>query len=123
MVATQDIGRTGAGVMQQPWTGTRYIEVAGPRKYSALDVAQAFAAVLGHKVEVLAVPRETWVQTFVAHGMPEDRTAPRAEMLDGLNSGWIDFGVAGTERVTGVTELQSVLQTLVSRTESKAAHR
>jgi NAD(P)-dependent dehydrogenase (short-subunit alcohol dehydrogenase family) len=39
---------------------------------------------------------EKSIQTIVAEsglGMPEGRTAPRAEMVDGFNSGWIHFGV------------------------------
>lgn len=38
-------------------------------------------------------------------GMPEGRTGPRAEMVDGLKSGWIHFGVPRTEHVTGTTSL------------------
>jgi len=34
-------------------------------------------------------------------GMPERRTATRAEMVDGFNSGWIHFGVPGKEHVEG----------------------
>jgi NAD(P)H dehydrogenase (quinone) len=37
--------------------------------------------------------------------MPEGRTGPRAEMVDGLKSGWIHFGVPRTEHVTGTTSL------------------
>ena len=29
-------------------------------------------------------------------------------MLDGINSGWIHFGVPGTEPFTGTTELETV---------------
>ena len=121
MVATQDIGRTAADVLLQSWTGTRYIEVDGPRRYSPLDLAEAFSSVLGRKVEVIAAPHETWVKNFVAQGMPEARTAPRVEMLDSFNAGWIDFGVPGAESVTGTTELPTVLQKLVGRPESKTA--
>ena len=33
LVATADIGKAGADVLRQEWTGTRYIEVAGPEQY------------------------------------------------------------------------------------------
>jgi uncharacterized protein YbjT (DUF2867 family) len=122
LVATQDIGRSAADVLLQSWTGTRYIEVAGPQKYSPIDMAECFATVLGHHVEAIAVPHENWVKTFVAQGMPEARTAPRVEMLASFNSGWIDFGAPGAERVTGTTELQTVLEKLVGHPESKTAH-
>ena len=122
LVATQDIGSTAADILLQSWTGSRYIEVAGPRKYSPRELADIFAGIFGRKVETIVVPREKWQETFVAQGMPPDRTAPRIAMLDGFNSGWIDFGVPGTEHVTGATELKTVLQKLVSRSETKAAH-
>ena len=35
------------------------------------------------------------------HGMPADLSGAYIEMLDSFNSGWIDFGVAGTEHVKG----------------------
>ena len=34
LVATHDIGLLGADILTQSWTGNRYIEVAGPRRYS-----------------------------------------------------------------------------------------
>jgi NAD(P)H dehydrogenase (quinone) len=67
------------------------------------------------KVEAVVVPRDKWVSNFVAQGMPEDRTAARVEMVDGFNSGWIDLGVPGTERFSGTTELQMVIDQLVAR--------
>jgi uncharacterized protein YbjT (DUF2867 family) len=115
MVATADLGRAGAETLLQSWMANRYIEVAGPRRYSSNDIAAAFAAALGRKVEAIEVPRDTWVGRFVAQGAPEDRTAPRVEMLDNFNSGWIDFGVAGVESFTGRTELQQVIEELVAR--------
>jgi NAD(P)H dehydrogenase (quinone) len=113
MVATLDIGKAGAEVLCQDWKGTRIIEVAGPQDYSPLDVAQAFSGVLGRKVEAVAVPRNEWTKSFVAQGMPADRTGPRAEMVDGFNSGLIHFGVSDTENYVGATELATVLKEIV----------
>jgi uncharacterized protein YbjT (DUF2867 family) len=109
LVATADIGKAGADVLRQEWTGTRYIEVAGPEQYSPNDIARAFSSALGRVIEAIAVPREKWTEFFVGQGMPEGRTEPRAEMVDGFNSGWIRFGVPGTEHITGTTSLTSVI--------------
>jgi hypothetical protein len=46
--------------------------------------------------------------------MPEGRTEPRAEMVDAFNSGWIHFGVPGTEHVKGATSLTSVITKLAA---------
>jgi NAD(P)H dehydrogenase (quinone) len=112
LVATKDIGKAAAETLLQSWKGHRYIEVAGPRRYTPFDIAATLSTVLKKKVEAVAVPRDTWTDNFVAQGTPRDRTVLRLEMLDAFNSRWIDFGVPGTERFTGATELQSVLETL-----------
>ena len=112
LVATVDIGKAGADVLRQEWTGTRHIEVAGPEQYSPNDIAQALSSALGRAVDALAVPREKWTEFFIGQGMPEGRTEPRAEMVDGFNSGWIHFGVPGAEHITGTTSLTSVMAKL-----------
>jgi NAD(P)H dehydrogenase (quinone) len=115
MVGTADIGRVGAETLLQTWTGNRYIEVAGPKKYSPLEVAAAFSKALGREVKAVVVPRESWQEMFVKQGMPADRTAYRIEMLDEFISGWIAFGVPGTEQATGKVDLETVLRELVER--------
>ncbi len=113
LVATRDIGKIGAETLVQTWQGHRHIEVGGPRRYSARDLAAAFSKALSKGVEPVVVPRDEWVKSFVAQGTPEDRTALRVQMLDGFNSGWIDFGVPGTEQFAGTTDLDTVIQSLV----------
>jgi len=114
LVATADIGKAGADVLGQEWKGTRYIEVAGPGQYSPNDIARALSNALGRRIEAVAVPREKWTEFFVSQGMPAGRTESRAEMVDGFNSGWIHFGVPGTEQVTGTTSLSSVIAKLAT---------
>ena len=115
LVATADIGNVGAETLTQSWTGIRHIEVAGPPGYTPLDIADAFADAVGRPVEAIAVPRAEWETLWVSQGMPEGRTTPRAEMMDGFNSGWIHFGVPGTEHVDGATPLREVVAQLVTR--------
>jgi NAD(P)H dehydrogenase (quinone) len=114
LVATADIGNAGADILRQEWTGIRYIEVAAAEQYSPKDIAQALSSALGHAVAAVAVPREKWTEFFEGQGMPTGRTEPRAEMVDGFNSGWIQFGVPGTEHVTGTTSLTSVMAKLAA---------
>ena len=119
MIATDDIGITAAHLLTEPSTSIstpRRLELAGPRDYTPTDVAAAFAAALSQTVNLKLIPRDAWVGQFIAQGMPEDRTAPRVDMFDGINSGHIHFGVPGTEPVRGTTELEIVLRQLVART-------
>jgi uncharacterized protein YbjT (DUF2867 family) len=120
LVATADIGSAGAEVLRQEWTGTRYIEVAGPERYSPNDIARALSGALERTIEAVAVPREKWTEFFVGQGMPGGRTEPRAEMVDGFNSGWIHFGVTGTEHITGTTSLTSVIAKLAANGSHEA---
>src|SRR5271170_3508721 len=119
LVATADIGKAGADVLRQEWKGTRHIEVAGPEQYSPNDIARAMSSALGRTIEAVVVPREKWTEFFVGQGMPDGRTDPRAEMVDGFNSGWIDFGVPGTEHFTGATSLTYVMAKLVANASNE----
>ena len=53
--------------------------------------------------------------SFLKQGTAEDRTAPRVEMLDGFNSGWIDFEGDGEERFKGKVTLEEVIKSLIAK--------
>ncbi len=108
MVATADVGRTAAELLQAAWTGHRVVELEGPRRYSPNDIAACLGRLLRIGVQAEAVPRETWQCCFSAQGMKNPD--PRIRMLDGFNEGWISF-----EHTTrkGTVELESVLQSLI----------
>src|SRR3984957_10098107 len=120
LVATADIGKAGADVLRQEGTGNRYMGGAGPEQDSPNDIAREFSKALARSVEAVAVPREKWTEFFLSQGMPEGRTEPRAEMVDGFNSGWIHFGVPGTEHIKGPTSLTSVIAKLVANGSQEA---
>ena len=90
MVATGDVGRVAARLIQQEWQGVRVAELEGPRRLSANDLAAGFAQVLDRPVEAVAVAPETWEDLFRAQGMknPQPRTArPTASTRAGSTSG------------------------------------
>jgi NAD(P)H dehydrogenase (quinone) len=64
MVATADVGGTAVGLLLESWTGQRIVELEGPRRYSANDVAAGFAEAVRHPVRMEAVPRDTWEVLF-----------------------------------------------------------
>lgn len=110
MVAVADIGRTAAEMLMDHWRGTRVVELEGPRRYSANDIAAGYASALGHEVRTEAVARETWETLFRAQGMRHPE--PRMHMLDGFNEGWIDFQQDASQRRFGSVTLGQVLRTL-----------
>ena len=113
MVAAKDIGRTAAALLAESWSGHRIVELEGPGRYSANDIAAGFSAALGSAVQVRAVPRDTWEALFKSQGM--SYPMPRIRMIDGFNEGWIDFeGGDAIERRFGTISLDTVLRELVS---------
>jgi NAD(P)H dehydrogenase (quinone) len=110
MVATADVGRVAAELLQEQWPGHRVVELEGPRPVSPNDLAASFARLLNRSVKASVVPRNTWEALFRSQGMKNP--APRIRMLDGFNEGWIAF-----ERDTrkGAVELDTVLRTLIDR--------
>lgn len=113
MVATADIGRVIAETLTQSWQGRRVIEIEGPQRYSQHEIAALLGGALGRRVDARAVPRDQWEALFQAQGT--SWPAPRIEMIDGFNSGWIDFEDGAHERVIGTTSFQTVLAELVGR--------
>jgi uncharacterized protein YbjT (DUF2867 family) len=112
MVATADVGRVAAQLLQQTWRGTRIVELEGPRRISPNDIAACFADILGHPVRAEAVPRETWEALFRSQGARHP--LPRARMLDGFNEGWIAFAGDEAGVIKGEVDLATVLRQLVA---------
>jgi NAD(P)H dehydrogenase (quinone) len=108
MVATADIGRLGAAMLQEQWTGRRVVELEGPARITPNAIAAAFSRILGHPVLTETVSRDSWEELFRSQGM--QNPTPRAQMLDGFNEGWIEF--EGTPR-KGETTIDTVLAALV----------
>jgi len=119
MVATQDVGRLAAALLQEEWSGTRVVELEGPARVSPNDIARAFTTALERTVRVETVARESWEQIFRTQGMRN--SLPRMRMLDGFNEGWIEFSEYGRSAVKGVTTLDSVIAELIMASRGKAA--
>jgi NAD(P)H dehydrogenase (quinone) len=113
MVATTDIAQIAADLLEERWQGVRVVELEGPRRYSAQNLAAGFSAVLGKPVLAEPVARDQWETIFRGEGMKNP--TPRMRMLDGFNEGWIDFERQGAEHRTGTVELETVLRDLVAR--------
>ena len=111
MIATADIGRLAAQLIQEDWQGARTVELEAARRYTPNEVAATFASILGRSVRAEAVPRETWGNLFTSHGMKNP--IPRIQMLDGFNEGWIGFENGEAETVKGSTDLEAVLRGMV----------
>jgi NAD(P)H dehydrogenase (quinone) len=113
MVATADVGRVAAELLQETWTGRRIIELEGPTRVTPNQIAATFAEIFSHPVQAEAVPRQTWEQLFKSQGMKHPE--PHIQMLDGFNQGWIEFEQDETRRRKGRIGLREVLTGLAGR--------
>ncbi|HUB24291.1 MAG TPA: NmrA family NAD(P)-binding protein, partial [Tepidisphaeraceae bacterium] len=113
MVATADVGRVAAELLEQSWTGRKIVELEGPRRISPNDIAATFANLLGRPVRAEAVPRDAWAGLFAdrAGGYVE----PRIAMLDGFNEGWICFESDEAYTMKGNVALETVLRNLLAK--------
>jgi uncharacterized protein YbjT (DUF2867 family) len=111
MIATADVGRVAAELIQQDWTGQRVVELEYAKRISPNEVGATFAELLGRPVRVNVVPRDSWAELFKSQGMKDP--LPRMKMLDGFNEGWIEFegGVGGSIKAN--VSLREVLKSLI----------
>ena len=116
MVATADVGRVAAALLQEPWSGHRVVELEGPQRVAPNEIAAAFTRLLGKSVRMEAVSRESWEALFRSQGMKNP--LPRMQMLDGFNEGWIEFenGEAGSRK--GSVNLDVVLRDLIKESDT-----
>ena len=107
MVATNDIGAEVAKLLTGPkWSGHRIIELGS--MVSADEVAKQLGEVLKRDVKAFAIPRAGWAEAFEQFGVPKGHTGPAEEMFEGVNAGWMDLGITGTEHVAGTTSARDV---------------
>jgi len=111
MVATADIGKLAAGLLQEKWDGHRVIELEGPTRITPNQIATTLAKLLGKPVRMKVVPRESWDALFRSQGTKNP--VPRIRMLDGFNESWIEFerGKSGSQK--GSTSLEAVLKSVI----------
>jgi uncharacterized protein YbjT (DUF2867 family) len=108
MIASEDIGAQVAKLLMGDWDGHRIIELGTP--ITADGLAAELGVALGREVKAQAVPREAWTSTLEHMGMPKGTTWAYEEMLDGFNSGWIAFGVEGTEPVAATMSAKELFE-------------
>ena len=113
MIATDDVARTAAALLQEQWEERRVIELEGAQRVSPNAVADAFANVLAQPVRAEAVPRDRWESIFRAQGMKNP--TPRIQMIDGFNSGWIDFPNRGASARKGSIGIDQAIATMIQR--------
>lgn len=110
MVATADVGRVSAELLQEESLGKQIVELESEHQVTPNDIATAFSELLSKDVRMEAVPSNAWQALFRSQGMKNPQ--PRIQMLHGFNAGWIRFeGVPRKGRVG----LKEALAKMLSR--------
>lgn len=112
MIATADVGKLAAQLLQQDWAGRRVVELEG-QWVSPNDIAATLAQVFGRNVRAQVVERDTWEALLREQGA--QNPLPRMRMVDGFNEGWICF--EQDQVLKGTTSLLSVLRGLATRSD------
>jgi uncharacterized protein YbjT (DUF2867 family) len=115
-VSSGDVGLVAADLLTRPADhrgNPRVIHVEGPRRYTAGDVADAMARLLGRPVVAQALPREQWASVLVSAGLGPDYARRIVELQDAHNAGHIDVEPGGEVR-RGTTDLETALAALVA---------
>jgi uncharacterized protein YbjT (DUF2867 family) len=82
MVAPRDIGQLAARLITEAIENTGLHNIEGPKRYSSLNVAQAFAKVLQKPVKVVETPRDQWIKTMRNTGFSNEAAASFANMTN-----------------------------------------
>jgi uncharacterized protein YbjT (DUF2867 family) len=86
-VATPDIGKTAARLLQEGPRGVRVVQLAGPVDLTLNDVAEVLGKIAGKPIQAVTVPREATLGAFTGMGASKDVGEMYADLMDGFNAG------------------------------------
>ncbi|HKE14220.1 MAG TPA: NmrA family NAD(P)-binding protein [Kofleriaceae bacterium] len=121
-VSAPDVGLIAAEILAESLAASpaalpsspRVIHVEGPRRYSALDVAQVLGRLAERPVAARELPRESWMAALAAGGLGESYARLVTELQDAHNAGRIEVEPGGEVR-RGSTELADALAMALAR--------
>lgn len=113
MIATRDIGHIAADCLQNPASGHRIIELAGPEDYCPDDIAAILTSLLDRDVRVQALPLSAAAPTLTGMGFSVEAAELFEEMYAGLNSGHIAYEQKSAEFREGTVNAADVLRGLL----------
>lgn len=114
MVSPQDVARFAASVMMDSQFSTKVIELVGPRKYSAQDVARIYGKCFDREVTPNLIPRGEWVQTLIQAGFSNNAAMNMAAMTATLTDEK-DHPKSGVTPVVLTTRLDDYIRGEIGR--------
>lgn len=108
-IASKDIGVAAAEALENPASGVRILELAGPQDYTPSEIAATVGRILGRELQVAEAPLDAVVPAFMSFGISEHLSGLYREMYEGLISGKVAWDGTG-ERKTGTTTPEDVFR-------------
>ncbi len=108
-VSAHDVGLEAANILANGAGASSVVHVEGPTRYSAIDVAAAFASLMGRPVSAEALPREAWAHALVGAGLGASYARLVVELQEAHNAGRIDDEKGVGELRRGRTTLSEAL--------------
>lgn len=112
-VATADIGRSVANALVEGGRGTTAIELAGPRDYTAADIAEVLAKITGTTITATDAPLDAVVPTFTSFGLSTAAALLYREMYEGIMNGRV-APETGARTIRGSIEIGETLGALLA---------
>jgi uncharacterized protein YbjT (DUF2867 family) len=113
MVATRDIGVTAAQALLEGGRGRSIIELEGPRRYTAVEVASELSRLVGKPITLQTGPESAIVSTLEGFGLPKNTAELYCEMIHGINVEHVAQEGGSARHVLGATPLGDVLAGLL----------
>lgn len=112
MVATRDLGIAAADALLGGPRGRAIIELEGPRRYSALDIAAELGHLLGKPLQVQEAPESAVVPTLLSFGMPAPVAELSAQLFRALNHEQLTGELPAQQQKRGSTTLHELARRL-----------
>lgn len=109
-VATRDIGRVAAKLLEAPPARSEVVDLVGPA-YSSRQLAEKIGKLLGKSLNIVDIPPAGHAAALEQAGVPRDVAEAFAEMYAGFNAGLLV--PKGDRAIQATTPIDEVLPALV----------
>lgn len=104
MVSPADLGAVGAERLMSGLDDVGIVDIEGPARYTFVDVADAFADVLGKEVKMETLRREQWEEAFRSYGFSQPSARSYIGMTEATVEGEADFPKAPRRGKVGLRD-------------------
>jgi NAD(P)H dehydrogenase (quinone) len=116
-VSAHDVGRVAAQLLTDRMTvsAPRVVQVEGPRRYDANEVAATLGNILGREVVARELPQSDWIPILTRAGAGPSYAKLVFDLYVAHNAGRIEVEPGVTDVRFGTTELREVFASLLGR--------